>query len=194
MDGIFGKITMIDDIKTSAREEMEKAVESVRHQMSRIRTGRAQPSLLDGVKVDYYGSQTPLRQCASITAQDARTLSVTVFDRNSVKAVEKAIVDSGLGLTPNVAGTSILIPLPPLTEDRRKELTKIVKGEAEKGKVAVRNIRRDANEGIKALLKDKTISEDQQKRGETDIQKLTDSYIKKIDDVLAEKNKELMEV
>lgn len=132
---------MIDDIKTSAREEMEKAVESVRHQMSRIRTGRAQPSLLDGVKVDYYGSQTPLRQCASITAQDARTLSVTVFDRNSVKAVEKAIVDSGLGLTPNVAGTSILIPLPPLTEDRRKELTKIVKGEAEKGKVAVRNIR-----------------------------------------------------
>ena len=188
MDGIFGKITMIDDIKTSAREEMEKAVESVRHQMSRIRTGR------DGVKVDYYGSQTPLKQCASITAQDARTLSVTVFDRNSVKAVEKAIVDSGLGLTPNVAGTSILIPLPPLTEDRRKELTKIVKGEAEKGKVAVRNIRRDANEGIKALLKDKTISEDQQKRGETDIQKLTDSYIKKIDDVLAEKNKELMEV
>lgn len=185
---------MINDIKKQAKEKMDKAVASFQTQLSRVRTGRAQPALLDGVMVDYYGSATPLKQVGNIVAEDARTLAITVYDNNAVKAVEKAILNSGLGLNPVVAGTSIRIPLPPLTEERRKELVKVVKGEAEKERVSVRNIRRDANNDLKELVKDKEISEDESKRAQDDIQKLTDDYVKKIEDILSAKEKELMEI
>lgn len=185
---------MINDIKQSAREGMDKSIEAYKTQLSRIRTGRAQPALLDGIMVDYYGSQTPLRQIGNVVAEDARTLSVTVYDASAVKAVEKAIMDSGLGLNPQTAGTSIRIPLPALTEERRKEFIKLVRAEAEKGRVAVRNVRRDSNNDLKALVKSKDISEDEEKRAQDEIQKLTDSCVKKIDEILAAKEKELMEI
>jgi ribosome recycling factor len=185
---------MINDVKDSARTGMEKAVEAFKNQLSRIRTGRAQPALLDGIMVDYYGSSTPLKQIGNIVAEDARTLAVTVYDNSAIKAVEKAIMDSGLGLNPQTAGNNIRIPLPPLTEDRRKELIKIVRAEAEKERVSVRNARRDSNNDLKALVKSKDISEDDEKRAQDEIQKLTDSYIKKIEEILSAKEKELMEI
>ena len=144
--------------------------------------------------VDYYGSPTPLRQVAQINVEDARTLKLSIFDRNSIKAVEKAIQQSDLGLNPVVAGTEIRVPLPPLTEDRRKDLVKIVKGEAEQCKVEIRNIRRDANQALKDLQKNKEISEDEQRTGEEKIQKFTDDFIKKAEDLLSAKQKELMEI
>ena len=159
----------------------------------RQRTGRAQPSLLDAIQVEYYGAATPLRQLANVVAEDARTLAVTVFDRSLISAVEKAILTSDLGLNPSSAGTTIRVPLPPLTEERRRDLIKIVKSEGEQGKVAIRNVRRDANDKIKALLKDKEISENDQHKAEEIIQKVTDSYIKKVDEILADKEKELMD-
>jgi ribosome recycling factor len=173
---------------------MNKAVESLDVRLSKIRTGRAQPALLDGIMVDYYGSQTPLRQVAQINVEDARTLKLSVFDRNAIKAVEKAIQQSELGLNPVVAGVEIRVPLPPLTEERRKELVKIVKNEVEQSKVEIRNIRRDANAEVKDLQKNKEISEDDQRSAEEKIQKLTDASIKKTDDLLAAKQKELMEI
>ncbi|MGN1356821.1 MAG: ribosome recycling factor [Succinivibrionaceae bacterium] len=185
---------MINDVKTKAKNNMEKAVESFKSQLSRIRTGRAQPALLDGIMVDYYGSSTPLKQVGNIVAEDARTLSITIYDNSAIKAVEKAIMDSGLGLNPQTAGNNIRIPLPPLTEERRKEFIKVVRGDAEKERVSVRNTRRDCNNELKAAVKDKTISEDEEKRASDEIQKLTDTYIKKIDDLLAAKEKELMEI
>lgn len=173
---------------------MNKALEALDGRLCKIRTGRAQPALLDGIMVDYYGSPTPLRQVAQVNVEDARTLKLSVFDRNAIKAVEKAIQQSELGLNPVVAGVEIRVPLPPLTEERRKELVKVVKAEVEQTKVEIRNIRRDANAEIKDLQKNKEISEDEQRSGEEKIQKATDASIKKSDDLLAEKQKELMEI
>ena len=184
---------MINEIKQDAQARMEKSLEALKSHISKIRTGRAQPSLLDGLQVEYYGSPTPLRQVANVVAEDARTLAVNVFDKSLISAVEKAILTSDLGLNPSSAGTTIRVPLPPLTEERRRDLIKIVKGEGEQGKVAVRNVRRDANDKIKALLKDKEISENEQHKAEEEIQKITDIYIKKVDEVLADKEKELMD-
>lgn len=185
---------MINEIHADAKERMQKSVEALKNTLSKIRTGRAHPALLDGLSVDYYGSSTPLKQLASIIAEDARTLAITVFDKSVTQAVEKAIMTSDLGLNPMSAGTVIRVPLPPLTEERRRDLVKIVRGEAEQGRVAVRNIRRDANSDLKALLKDKEISEDDERRGQDDIQKLTDAAVKEIDTILEAKEKELMEV
>nr|WP_247605267.1 ribosome recycling factor [Providencia rettgeri] len=172
---------------------MEKSLEAFKNQISKVRTGRASPSLLDGISVEYYGSATPLRQLANVTVEDSRTLAISVFDRSMSPAIEKAIMASDLGLNPSSAGTVIRVPLPPLTEERRKDLIKVVRGEAEQGRIAVRNVRRDANDKVKALLKDKEISEDDERRSQDDIQKLTDSYIKKVDEALAQKEAELME-
>lgn len=185
---------MIDKINSDAKERMQKSVEALKNTLSKIRTGRAHPALLDGLTVDYYGASTPLKQLASIVAEDARTLAITVFDKSVTQAIEKAIMTSDLGLNPMSAGTVIRVPLPALTEERRRNLVKIVRGEAEQSRVAVRNIRRDANNEIKALLKDKEISEDDERRAQDDIQKLTDTAVKDIDAILENKEKELMEV
>jgi len=184
---------VINDIKKDAETRMDKCVEAFKNHISKIRTGRASPSILDGIMVDYYGSSTPLRQLASVTVEDSRTLKVNVFDRSISAAVEKAIMASDLGLNPMSAGTDIRVPLPALTEERRKDLIKIVRGEAEQGRVSVRNVRRDANDKVKALLKDKEISEDDDRRSQEDVQKMTDVFIKKIDAALAEKEAELMD-
>ncbi|CUA82985.1 ribosome recycling factor [Pseudidiomarina woesei] len=185
---------MINEIKQDAKQRMEKSVEALRSQISKVRTGRAHPSILDGVMVPYYGVDTPLKQLANITVEDSRTLALTVFDKSSAGAVEKAIMTSDLGLNPASAGTVIRVPLPPLTEERRRDLVKVVRNEAEQGRVAVRNIRRDANSDLKELLKEKEITEDEERKGTEEIQKLTDTYIAKIDELLAEKEKDLMEV
>ncbi|MFC6439626.1 ribosome recycling factor [Bowmanella sp. JS7-9] len=173
---------------------MEKSVSALKSQFTKIRTGRAHPSLLDSIMVPYYGSNTPLKQLANIVAEDARTLALTVFDKSAAQAVEKAIMQSDLGLNPMSAGSVMRIPLPPLTEERRKDLIKVVRNEAEQGRVAVRNIRRDANADIKELLKEKEISEDDARRGEEQIQKLTDEFVKTMDQLLADKEAELMEI
>ncbi|WP_032092499.1 ribosome recycling factor [Necropsobacter rosorum] len=184
---------MINEIKKDTQARMEKSLETFKGHIAKVRTGRAQPSLLDGIQVEYYGAATPLRQLANVVAEDARTLAVTVFDRSLISAVEKAILTSDLGLNPASAGTTIRVPLPPLTEERRRDLIKIVRGEAEQGKIAVRNVRRDANDQIKALLKDKEISEDEERKAQDEIQKITDIFVKKVDEALAEKEKELMD-
>lgn len=184
---------MINDIKKDADTRMEKCVEAFKTTISKVRTGRASPSLLDGIVVEYYGTPTPLRQLASVTVEDSRTLKINVFDRSLSPAVEKAIMKSDLGLNPSSAGTDIRVPLPALTEERRKDLIKIVRGEAEQGRVSVRNVRRDANDKIKALLKDKEISEDDEHRAQDEVQKMTDAYIKKVDAALSEKETELMD-
>ncbi len=185
---------MLKDVHNNAETRMKKAIESLDVRLSKIRTGRAQPALLDGIMVDYYGTLTPLRQVAQVNVEDARTLKLNVFDRNAIKAVEKAIQQSELGLNPVVAGVDIRVPLPPLTEERRKDLVKVVKNEVEQSKVEIRNIRRDANAEIKELQKNKEISEDDQRKAEEQIQKLTDSSTKKTEELLAAKQKELMEV
>jgi len=184
---------VINEIKKDTQARMEKSLETFKGHIAKVRTGRAQPSLLDGIQVEYYGAATPLRQLANVVAEDARTLAVTVFDRSLISAVEKAILTSDLGLNPASAGTTIRVPLPPLTEERRRDLIKIVRGEAEQGKIAVRNVRRDANDQIKALLKDKEISEDEERKAQDEIQKITDIFVKKVDEALAEKEKELMD-
>jgi ribosome recycling factor len=184
---------VINDIKKDADTRMEKCVDAFKNTISKVRTGRASPSLLDGIIVPYYGTPTPLRQLASVTVEDSRTLKINVFDRSLSAAVEKAIMTSDLGLNPSSAGTDIRVPLPALTEERRKDLIKIVRGEAEQGRVSVRNVRRDANDKIKALLKDKEISEDDERRSQDEIQKMTDAHIKSVDNALAEKEKELMD-
>ena len=185
---------MLKDVQNNADTRMAKALEALDGRLCKIRTGRAQPALLDGIMVDYYGSPTPLRQVAQVNVEDARTLKLSVFDRNAIKAVEKAIQQSDLGLNPVVAGVEIRVPLPPLTEERRKDLVKVVKGEVEQAKVEIRNIRRDANDKIKALQKDKQISEDEQRSGGEKIQKATDAAIKKADELLDAKQKEFMEI
>ncbi|KFZ29594.1 ribosome recycling factor [Pseudidiomarina atlantica] len=185
---------MINEIKQDAKQRMEKTVEALKGQISKVRTGRAHPSLLDSVMVNYYGVDTPLKQLANITIEDSRTLALTVFDKSASQAVEKAIMTSDLGLNPAAAGTVIRIPLPALTEERRRDLVKIVRAEAEQARVAVRNVRRDANNDLKELQKEKEITEDDERRGNDEIQKLTDTYVAKIDELLAEKEKDLMEV
>ncbi|HCH01743.1 MAG TPA: ribosome recycling factor [Vibrio sp.] len=185
---------MINEIKQDAQERMAKSVEALKNNLSKIRTGRAHPSILQNISVEYYGAPTPLNQVANIIAEDARTLAITVFDKELTPLVEKAIMKSDLGLNPMSAGTVIRVPLPPLTEERRKDLVKIVRAEAEGGRVAVRNIRRDANADFKALLKDKEISEDEDRKAQDEIQKITDASVKSIDELLAVKEKELMEV
>ncbi|MCO6537106.1 MAG: ribosome recycling factor [Gilliamella sp.] len=184
---------MLNEIQKEAQTRMEKSIDAFQNHISKVRTGRASPSLLDGIMVEYYGSPTPLRQLANIVAEDARTLAITVFDKSLTPLIEKAILTSDLGLNPASAGTVIRVPLPPLTEERRRDLTKIVRNEAEQGRVSIRNIRRDANDQIKALLKDKEISEDDERKAQDLIQKATDAAIKKLDTVLADKEKELME-
>nr|WP_194717287.1 ribosome recycling factor [Vibrio sp. S9_S30] len=173
---------------------MDKSVEALKNNLSKVRTGRAHPSLLSNISVEYYGAPTPLNQIANVIAEDSRTLAITVFDKELTQKVEKAIMQSDLGLNPMSAGSVIRVPLPPLTEERRKDLVKIVRAEAEGGRVAIRNIRRDANSELKALLKEKEISEDEDHKAQDEIQKLTDAAVKNVDDVLAAKEKELMEV
>ncbi|MCR5537516.1 MAG: ribosome recycling factor [Succinivibrio sp.] len=185
---------MLQDVKKDADAKMQKALTSLDTRLGKIRTGRAQPGILDGIMVEYYGSPTPLRQVAQVNVEDARTLKLSVFDRNAVKDVERAIQKSDLGLNPVVTSSEIRVPLPPLTEDRRKELVKIVKQEVEQCKVEIRNVRRDANAELKDLQKSKEISEDEQRQGEEQIQKLTDAAIKKSEDMLQSKQKELMEI
>lgn len=185
---------MIEDIKKDAQERMGKCVESTKTQMAKVRTGRAHPSLLDTIHVNYYGTMTPLKQVANVSIEDSRTLAVNVFDRSAIQAVEKAIMSSDLGLNPMSAGATIRIPLPPLTEERRRDLVKVVRAEAEQGRVAVRNVRRDANSSFKQLEKEKECTEDDVRRSEEEVQKITDQHIKKIDEILAAKEAELMEV
>ena len=185
---------MIDDIKKDAQARMSKSVEALRHDLTKLRTGRATTALVDHLKVNYYGSDMPLTQVASVVVSDARSLTITPWEKQMVGPVEKAILASDLGLTPNTAGTTIRINLPALTEERRKELSKHVAGEGENTKVAIRNIRRDAIQQVKELLKAKTISEDEERRAETDIQTLTDRFVKDVDGVVKAKEDELMAV
>jgi len=185
---------MIDDIKKDTSTRMRKSIESLKDNLAKVRTGRAHASLLDHLTVSYYGSEVPLKQVANIGVEDARTITVQPYEQQMVKAVEKAIMESDLGLNPNSAGTVIRVPMPPLTEERRRDLTKIVRHEAEQARVAVRNIRRDANHDMKELMKDKLISEDDERRGEEVIQKLTDQSVKEIDALLETKEKDLMSV
>ena len=185
---------MIAELKKTAEAKMLKTLEALKADLLKIRTGRAHAGLLDHVQVDYYGSMMPVNQVANITLVDARTLGVQPWEKNMVQKVERAIRDSDLGLNPATQGDLIRVPMPALTEERRRDLTKVVKGEAENARVAVRNIRRDANNDCKNLLKDKSITEDEERRAQDDIQKLTDKYIVEVDKALAEKEKELMAV
>ncbi|GAB3091011.1 ribosome recycling factor [Lysobacter terrae] len=185
---------MLNDIKKDAQNRMAKSVEALRHDLVKVRTGRASTALVDTIKVNYYGSDMPLGQVASVAVADARSLTITPWEKAMVGAVEKAILASDLGLTPNTAGTVIRLNLPALTEERRKELTKVVHSEGEDAKVAIRNIRRDANSQVKELLKEKKITEDEVTRTEGEIQKITDSAIKDVEDVVKAKEQELMAV
>ncbi|MCJ7814668.1 MAG: ribosome recycling factor [Xanthomonadales bacterium] len=184
---------MLSEIKNDTRTRMNKSLDALRHELAKIRTGRAHPSLLEHVHVEYYGNLVPIGQAANVSVEDARTLSVTPWDKSMVKAIEKAILTSDLGLNPNTAGQIIRIPLPPLTEERRRELGKVVHNEGENAKIAIRNIRRDANHGIKELLKEKEISEDDERRAEQDIQGVTDLAVSKVDEIVAEKEREVLE-
>lgn len=185
---------MLNDIKNDAQTRMNKSVDSLRHDLTRLRTGRASASLLEPLKVSYYGSDMPLSQVASVAVSDARSLTVTPWEKQMVAPIEKAILASDLGLTPTTVGNVIRINLPALTEQRRKELSKHVAHEGENAKVAIRNVRRDAIQQIKELLKDKQISEDDERRAEEDIQKLTDRFVKEVDAVVKAKEDELMAV
>ena len=185
---------MLADIKKDAATRMKKSLESLRSELAKIRTGRAHPSLLEHVHVDYYGSEVPINQAASVAIEDARTLTVTPWDKSMVAKIEKAILTSDLGLNPATAGTVIRVPLPALTEERRAQLSKVVHHEGEQAKVAIRNIRRDSNHHIKELVKEKEITEDEQRRAEAEIQQLTDRNVARIDEMVAEKEKELMEI
>lgn len=185
---------MLDDIKKDAAKRMDKSVESLRQEMTKLRTGRAHTSLLDHITVEYYGSQVPLGQVSNINVEDSRTLTVTPWEKTMVQAIEKAIMHSDLGLNPVSAGTVIRVPLPPLTEERRKDMIRLVRHEAEGGRVAIRNIRRDALNDLKDLMKEKLIGADEERRGQEEIQAITDKHIAEIDRVLAEKERDLMEV
>ena len=185
---------MLNEIKQDAQTRMAKSIEALRQNLVKVRTGRASTALVEHLKVNYYGSDMPLSQVASITVTDARSLTITPWEKNMVGPIEKAILASDLGLTPNTAGTTIRLNLPPLTEERRRELTKVVHAEGEDAKVAIRNIRRDANQQLKDLLKEKQATEDEVRRAEEDIQKLTDKAIKDVDEVVKAKEVELMAV
>ena len=185
---------MIDDVKKTAEQKMGKSIDALKHDFAKIRTGRAHAGLLDHIHVDYYGSSTPLSQVASVTLADARTIGVQPFEKKMIPVVEKAIRESDLGVNPATSGDMIRIPKPAMTEERRKELTKVVHKEAEAARIAVRNIRRDANEHLKKLLKDKQVSEDDERHALVDLQKLTDRFIAEIDKMLAVKESELLAV
>jgi ribosome recycling factor len=185
---------VINDIKKDAGERMSKSVTSLKQELTKIRTGRAHTSLLDHVTIEYYGSQVPLNQVSNVNVEDSRTLTITPWEKEIVPVIEKAIMNSDLGLNPATAGTVIRVPLPPLTEERRKDMIRIVRNEAEGGRIAVRNIRRDAIHDIKDLLKEKLIGEDDERRAEDEIQTITDKYIADIDELLAAKESELMEI
>lgn len=185
---------MIEDVISDASERMGKAIDSLKHELSKIRSGRAHPSLLEHVMVQYYGNLVPLSQAANVHVEDARTLTVTAWDKTMVAAIEKAIMTSDLGLNPATSGTVIRVPLPSLTEDRRRDLVKVVRAEAENARVAVRNIRRDANAAIKDLLKARDITEDDDKRTQDRIQKLTDKTIEEVEQLLVAKEKDLMSI
>lgn len=183
---------MLNDIKKDAQTRMAKSVEAFRHDLQKVRTGRASTALVDHLKVNYYGSDMPLTQVASVAVTDSRSITITPWEKQMVGAVEKAILASDLGLTPNTAGTVIRLNIPALTEERRRELAKVVHAGGEDAKVAIRNVRRDANNQVKELLKEKKVTEDEAARSETDIQKLTDDAIKQVDEVVKSKEQELM--
>jgi len=185
---------MINDIKKDAETRMQKSIDALKAELTKIRTGRAHPSLLNHITVDYYGSEVPISQVANISIEDARTLTVTPWEKPMVQVVEKAIMTSDLGLNPATSGTVIRVPMPPLTEERRRDLIKVVKNEGEQGKVAIRNIRRDANSDIKGLLKEKEISEDEARGGEDGIQKITDKYIAEVDKLVEAKEQDLLAI
>lgn len=185
---------MIEGILKDAETRMSKSVDSLCTELTKIRTGRAHPSLLDQIMVDYYGTDTPINQVANVTVEDSRTLAVAPWEKQMVAVVEKAIMNSGLGLNPSTAGNLIRIPMPPLTEERRRELVKVVKNDGESAKIAIRNIRRDANSDFKELLKEKEISEDESRQAEDSVQKITDKFVISVDEVIAVKEKELMEI
>ncbi|NCO19574.1 MAG: ribosome recycling factor [Gammaproteobacteria bacterium] len=185
---------MLAEIKKDAAQRMVKSLDALKTELAKIRTGRAHPSLLEHVLVDFYGSEVPISQAANVAVEDSRTLSVTPWDKSMVSKIEKAILTSDLGLNPATTGTTIRVPLPALTEQRRADLTKVVHHEGEQAKVAIRNIRRDANQQFKDLLKDKNITEDELRRSETEIQQLTDKHVERVDQMVAEKEKELMEI
>jgi ribosome recycling factor len=185
---------MLEDIKKDAAERMSKCVASYKHELKRLRTGRASTSLVDHIRVDYYGAESPLNQVANVAVEDARTLTIVPYDKQMVPVIEKAIMKSDLGITPATAGTVIRVPLPALTEERRRDLTKVVKHEAENARVAIRNVRRDVMQELKEMLKEKLVSEDDDRRAQEEVQKLTDKYVAEVDVVLHEKEKELMQV
>lgn len=184
---------MINDIARDAEQRMKRSVEALQEELRRLRTGRAHSGLLEHITVEYYGAEVPLNQAANITVEDARTLAVSPWEKSMVKVVEKAIMSSDLGLMPQSAGTVIRVPLPPMTEERRKDLAKVVRNEAEGGRIAIRNIRRDALSDVKTLLKEKEITEDDDRRAQEEIQKLTDRYVARVDELLKEKEAEIME-
>ncbi len=184
----------IADVKKSADQKMQKTLDTLKADLGKIRTGRAHTGILDHIQVDYYGNPTPLNQVANVSLIDARTISVTPWEKKMVAVIDKAIRDADLGLNPATMGETVRVPMPALTEERRRDLTKVVKGEAENARVAVRNIRRDANTALKELLKRKAVSEDDERRAQEDIQKLTDRYVAEIDKALAAKEADLMAV
>jgi ribosome recycling factor len=185
---------MIEEIKKDAESRMKKTVANTRDAMSRIRTGRASPALLDHLMVDYYGTATPVTQVATVSASDARTLTVQPWERNMLSVIERAILESDLGLNPVTAGETMRLPLPPMTEERRVSMVKVVKNEGEDGKIAIRNIRRDAIGTVRELLKEKEITQDEEKQAEGELQKLTDRFVAEIDQVVSDKENEVMEV
>lgn len=187
-------MSMLQEIMKDANERMDKSVEALRGELKKLRTGRAHTNLLDHITVEYYGSEVPLSQVANVGVEDSRTLTITPWERQMVAVVEKAIMTSDLGLNPNTAGTVIRVPLPPLTEERRRDMTKVVRHEGENAKVAIRNIRRDALHHVKELLKEKEITEDDDRRAQDEVQGLTDKHIELVDKVVAEKEQELLEV
>jgi len=185
---------MIADVKKTAEQKMQKSLEALKADLGKVRTGRAHTGLLDHISVDYYGTPTPLKQVATLSLPDARTIAVTPYEKKMAGVIEKAIRDSDLGLNPSSVGEVVRVPMPALTEERRRELTKVVKHEAENAKVAVRNVRRDANTHLKELLKEKQVAEDEERRAQDDVQKLTDRYIAEIEKMLHAKEAELMAV
>ena len=185
---------MIPELKKSTEQKMQKSLDALRNDLGKVRTGRAHAGILDHIQVDYYGSMMPLNQVANINLIDARTIGVTPWEKKLASAIEKAIRDSDLGLNPSSVGDTVRVPMPALTEERRKDLIKVVRGEAENARVAVRNLRRDANHALKEAMKAKTISEDDERRTEDDVQKLTDRHIAEIDKALAQKESDLMAV
>ncbi|HSC46896.1 MAG TPA: ribosome recycling factor [Gammaproteobacteria bacterium] len=185
---------MIEDLKKSATARMHKSADTLKDALAKLRTGRAHTSILDHLRVDYYGSQVPLQQVANVTAADGRTLTITPWEKQMIPVIEKAIMTSDLGLMPSTAGSVIRVPMPSLTEERRKEIIKVARHEAEQARVAVRAVRRDVNTELKTLLKDRKVTEDQERRAQDEVQKLTDKHIAEIDKILAAKESELLEI